>query len=186
MKNYFFSILFIVSSFVAFSQSSENDSVVTPTVLTSKNMYSYQNNGWELMEYAERKFLLNLSNKEYVLLFRITCKQEGKKPNFLIEYSNNYRDGNYGRIDFTNSRDERFEKTVILIDEVETANPFEKSDEKGLQEFINLLKKGKTLTFQFYDLEYNPETEKEELELNRALNFKLENSELLDHAVDCE
>ena len=186
MNKILFSLLLIISSFTVISQSTQKDSVVSQTSLTIENLYSYQNKGWAMMEFHGKKFLLNFSNKEYVLFFRITCKQEGKKPNFLIEYSDNYRDGDYGGMDFTSSSEERFQKIIVLIDDKEVTYPFETSDKNILSEFISDLKKAKILTFKFYDMEFNPDLGKEELNLNRELSFELENSELLDQAVDCK
>ena len=51
--------------------------------------------GWVLIKMNEEQVLLNYSNEDYVLLLNLDCPN----PSYNIEYSSNYRDGDYGGID---------------------------------------------------------------------------------------
>lgn len=48
------------------------------------------------------------------------------------------------------------------------------------------LKTAKILKIETFNNEFNPNTGKEELKLNRAIDFKLENAALLELPVNCK
>ncbi len=128
--------------------------------------------GWVLIKMNEEQVLLNYSNKDYVLLLNLDCPN----PSYNIEYSSNYRDGDYGGIDFDNSYDSKFIKTELEIDKKKVDFP----KNKEFNNFKTLLKKAKVLTMKFYDQEFDPNEGKDVVKLNRSIDFKLQNSELLD------
>lgn len=136
--------------------------------------------GWVLLKYNGENYVSNYSNNDYILYFSVNCIESSQKPQFLIEYSDNYRDGDYGGIDFASSKDD-YRKIDFLLDGEKFKNPFKNFDKIEFKSFIETLKKATVLTINIYD--NNAENE---LELNRSLDFKLENSELLDYSVNCE
>ena len=140
--------------------------------------------GWVLINYDTYQYLLNYSNKDYILYLRLKCKNSSNNPSFLVEYSNNYRDGDYGGIDFISSEDDSNNVIQFLVDGIDFKNPFkEKAKLKG---FADALKKGTKLTIKVFDTEMNVETGKDALKLNRAIDFKLKNADLLDTSVSCD
>ncbi|MEL6810160.1 MAG: hypothetical protein AAFP76_02370 [Bacteroidota bacterium] len=185
MNKYFCFLFFIIFGLHADAQSEKNDSIIDGDKLSRQELYSLQSKGWMHMKYRGMKYLLNLSNKDYILHFSINCKDSSQKPGFLIEFSNNYRDGTYGGIDFASSELNTSRKIEFFIDGQEFQNPFEDFDETIFKSFKDALKEGKILTIKCFDLEFNTETGKDELELNRELKFMLANGKLLDEAIDC-
>ncbi len=185
MKNTLFTILLLIS-LSAFSQKKEKETIIYGDQLTEEEIYDIQTDGWMILKYKEQDLLMNFSNEDYLLWFKINCKQSETEPSFLIEFTNNYRDGNRGGIDFASSKKDNYKKIVFLIDGKSFENPFKNYDENHFIAFKNFLKEAKTLSIEFYDNEFNIETEKDELVLNRVIDFKLKNSELLDVLTDCE
>ncbi|WP_128330710.1 hypothetical protein [Apibacter sp. HY039] len=122
---------------------------------------------------------MNCSNKDYHLFFSITCEKATDRPGFHIEFSNNYRDGSYGGIDFLSSNDDR--EVQLLVDGKSFQNPFKNYEETQFKKFTEALRNAKILTIQVYD--HDDFTQ--ELKLNRSIDFKLENGDLLDYPVQC-
>lgn len=183
MKPFLTTLLFTVFSFHLFAQTDLEIMVIDDH--SEEEFYSIQNKGWQLISYRGKTTLSNFSNKDYVLNFPITCKNDSEKPSFLIEFSNNYRDGNRGGMDFTSSNSDNFAKIVFLIDDQPFGNPFNDDDKTVFESFKTALKKGNTLTIQFFNDAFNPETGDDELALNRELDFMMGHSELLNVAIDC-
>jgi len=186
MKKYFYFLFFIVLSIHTYAQSEHNNHTIKGDTLSKEELYSIHNSGWVHFEYQKKKYLLNFSNKNYILSFATNCKDKSQKPGFLIEYSNNYRDGNFGGIDFTSSNSNNFKKILFLIDDQEFENPFDNFDEDVFKNFKDALKNGKNLTIKFFNFTLNPETGKNQLDLNREITFLLENGNLLDEPIDCK
>ena len=185
MNKHVITLILLIVSFSIFAQNISKDSIINFDELSENEIYNIQNEGWTLTSLHNKISLTNFSNKDYILFFPIHCK-ESKMPSFLIEFTNNYRDGYRGGLDFTSSKSERFKKIVFLIDEEMFENPFKNYDKVTFENFRTALKKGTTLTIKFFDNEMNPDTGKKELILNRAIDFKLNNNHLLDETVDCE
>lgn len=56
-------------------------------------------NGWVLIWHNGDQYVNNFSNPDYHLHMQLKCLNE-HPPGFLIEYSDNYRDGDFGGLDF--------------------------------------------------------------------------------------
>lgn len=187
MKNYFLILFCIAFSIPSFAQNKINGTAITVDQLEDNEFYSMQNRGWVFLEYDNNeKQLANLSNKDYFFYLTINCLNHSENPQFLIEYNNNYDDGEWAGIDFASSQDENFKKIIFLIDQKEFKNPFDNYNEEKFEIFKNALKKGNLLTVKFFNEAYNPASGKEELKLNRAIEFLLENNQLLDVMVNCD
>ncbi|WP_222165145.1 hypothetical protein [Edaphocola aurantiacus] len=141
------------------------------------------NDGWVQMNYQGKSYLLNCSNKDYRMNVGLNCA-EGN-PVFVIEYTGSYRDGDYEGIDFASSRNQSYADLKVLVDGKSFGNPFSDKGKANAGPFIEALKKGSKLTMSFYNTEFNPETGKDELKLNRSIDFKTAHPELLDVKVDC-
>ncbi|MBZ4192257.1 hypothetical protein [Niabella beijingensis] len=141
--------------------------------------------GWILLRYKEGKQLLNLSNKDYILNLRLTCENNREQPGFLVEYSDAYRDGDWGGLDFISSAGDNDREVHFLLDGKDYKNPFAQAAKPGFGAFVDALKKAAKLTIAVYDSTLNPETGKNESLLNRAIDFKLGHAELLDIPVNC-
>lgn len=169
------------------SQKEKNADTIYIDQLEKKSFYSMQNEGWVLIKSKSgEKYLANLSNKDYILYFSINCENTDQQPRFLIEYSNNYRDGNRGGLDFTSSDDTKFEKILMFIDDKKYDNPFQTYDKGNFSKFKSALKKGKLFTMKFYEEKFNPESGDDEITLNREIQFLLKNSQLLDVRTTCK
>lgn len=181
MTKYILTTFLLLVGLHSFSQ--ENNIIIDADKFSEEQLSNISNiasqDGWVLLKYDGGNYVSNYSNKDYILYFSINCKESSQKPLFLIEYSNNYRDGDYGGIDFVSSKDEHRE-VEFLLDGKEFKNPFKNLDETQFKSFIETLKKATILTINIYDYTAN-----NELELNRSLDFKLENGELLDSTVNC-
>lgn len=186
MKKYFIILILIASSIQINAQNDTSDLIIVADKLSSEQLYSIKSEGWVLLQNKDSKYLCNFSNPDYVLFLPVTCLNKSQKPNYLIEFSNNYREGDFGGIDFDSSRSAKYKKKIFLIDDVEFGNPYKDFDVKKFENFKDALKKGKTLSIKFFDSAYNPETGDEGLDLNREISFALANSELLETPIDCE
>lgn len=143
------------------------------------------NDGWVQMNYQGKSYLVNCSNKDYRMNMGLNCADSKDNPVFMIEYTSNYRDGDYEGIDFASSRNQSYAELKVLVDGKSFGNPFLEKGKANVSAFIAALKKGNKLTMSFYNTEFNPETGKDELKLNRSIDFKTAHPELLDVAVDC-
>ncbi|MBD8348789.1 MULTISPECIES: hypothetical protein [unclassified Dysgonomonas] len=181
MTKYILTTFLLLVGLHSFSQ--ENNIIIDADKFSEEQLSNIANiaspDGWVLLKYEGENHLSNFSNKDYILYFSIKCTEPSQKPLFLIEYSNNYRDGDYGGIDFVSSKDDHRE-VIFLLDGKEFKNPFKNPDEIQFEGFIEALKKATVLTINIYDY-----TASNELELNRSLDFKLGNGELLESTVNC-
>lgn len=178
-------ILFCLTASFLSAQTNKDDFINT-NQLKEKELYSTQTKGWILLKNDEgESYLANLSNKEYIFYLSLNCKNQAIKPSYLIEYNNNYDDGDWGGLDFSSSERENGKIVKWSIDQKEIDNPFAKNATSGFEKFKAALKIGKKLSLKFYTAEYNPNTGKEEPRLNREIIFNLENNHLLDVSTDC-
>ena len=143
------------------------------------------NDGWVQMNYQGKSYLINCSNKDYRMNMGLNCANSKDHPVFTIEYTSHYRDGDYDGIDFASSRNQSYADLKVLVDGKSFGNPFSEKGKANVDAFLAALKKGTKLTMSFYNSEFNPETGKDELKLNRSIDFKTAHPELLDTKVDC-
>lgn len=141
--------------------------------------------GWVNTISEGESSIRNFSNKEYIFTVLMNCSDKSYTPKYLIEYSKHYDGGTYAYIDFVNSVTNKFTKTNFYIDGKDFRDPFSEIEKERFAVFHQALKSGKLLTISFYHMEMNPETGDDELSLNRSIEFKLSNGELLDISVDC-
>lgn len=181
MKKSITILLFILLGQQMFAQNEQTEGIINFDELSDKEIYSIQNDGWTLYSYHDKISLINFSNEDYILHFPVHCKNISEKPSFLIEFTNNYRDGHRGGLDFTSSKSDRFKRIDFIIDETTFENPFKNYDKDTFQDFRTALKGGKTLTIKFFD-----DNDSNKLSLNRGITFKLEGSKLLEVQVDCK
>lgn len=161
----------------------QNDSTIYLDKIEESKFYKLQSKGWVILESGNGdKQLANFSNKEYYLYFSLDCKT----PSYLIEYNDNYRDGDYGGIDFASSREKNFQKTSFFVDGKDFKNPFDDKNKNAVATFKSALLSGKKLSIQFFNEEFNPENGKDELKLNREISFALQNNDLLKTSVTCK
>lgn len=185
MKKLFFALFSICLLSVA-AQSGDANETIYIDKIDIKDYYSMKTEGWVMIKSNNgEQFLSNLSNENYILNFSINCKGISQKPSFLIEYNNNYDDKEWAGLDFASSHSDSFKKIVFIIDKTEFINPFQNYNKASFDKFKTALQKGNILTIKFYNSEFNPNTGKDALQLNRALDFSLKNGHLLDNAVDC-
>ena len=123
--------------------------------------------GWVQIIHENKNGLFNASNPDYFLFIQINCVNNNP-PGFFIEYTDNYRDGEFGGIDFLSADDP--DKSNFIVDGVDFQNPFRASGKNSFTKFVSALKKGKKLTLKTR---------------NRSIDFKLANGELLDIPVEC-
>lgn len=163
--------------------NAQNDTTIQLDKIGDSKFYKLQTKGWVILQGDNGdKHLANLSNKEYFLYFSLDCKT----PSYLIEYNNNYRDGDYGGIDFASSKEKNFSKTSFSIDGKDFKNPFDDKNKSAIANFKTALMAGKKLSIKFFNEEFNPEEGKDELKLNREISFALQNNDLLKTAVNCK
>ncbi|PSK89794.1 hypothetical protein [Taibaiella chishuiensis] len=176
---------------VAMAQQDDSKNIITVSgEMSNEEMVAWKKtlptDGWILVRFNKEHadHLLNLSHKDYMMHLWLNCEGKGA-PGFLVEYSDNYRDGDFGGIDFVGSRNDDGRILQFLLDGKDYGNPFEKGNKQPLPEFSAALKKASKLTLSVYDMEMNPETGKDEKKLNRSIDFKLAHSALLDRPVTC-
>lgn len=171
----------------AAQQSSGAVPVKVPEQMSQQEMSAFMKklpaDGWVLLSYQGALQLLNYSNKEYILNLRLNCTDG--HPGYLIEYSDDYRDGDWGGLDFVSSGKDDGKDVHFLLDGKDYKDPFAGTGTPGLKAFSEALKKAQKLTISAYDMEMNPETGKNEPKLNRSIDFKLARPELLESAVSC-
>ncbi|SFO29441.1 hypothetical protein SAMN05421741_13413 [Paenimyroides ummariense] len=123
--------------------------------------------GWVQIIHENKNGVFNASNPDYFLFIQLNCVNNNP-PGFFIEYTDNYRDGEFGGIDFMSADDP--EKANFIVDGVDFKNPFRSSGKESFTKFVSALKKGKKLTLKTR---------------NRSIDFKLAHGELLDIPVEC-
>ncbi|MFD1552690.1 hypothetical protein DNU06_09005 [Putridiphycobacter roseus] len=185
MKKYLVFLSLISFCLTANAQVVQKDAVFNMDTLSEDYVYSFHNEGWALVQSHGLKYLANFSNLNYILFFALECEDTTQPPKYLIEFSNNYRDGYWGGLDFTSSTSTNFEQVLFFIDSVSCVNPFQSVDKELVKTTKKLLQKGKVLTIEFYNTEYNIELGKDALSLNRSLSFSLANGHLLDVPTQC-
>lgn len=179
MKKYLLTAAFLGCSLFL---NAQNDSTINIDKIGASKFYKLQTKGWVILESGSEKKLANFSNKDYILHFSLDCNP----PSYFIEYNDNYRDGDFGGIDFASSGESNFQKTSFFIDGKDFKNPFDSEKKSSVSDFKSALMKGKKLSIQFFNEEFNPEKGKDELKLNREINFALENSDLLKTSFTCK
>lgn len=123
--------------------------------------------GWVQIIHENKNGIFNASNPDYFLFIQLNCINNNP-PGYFIEYTDNYRDGEFGGIDFISADDS--EKANFLVDGIDFNNPFRASGKNTFNEFVLALKKGKKLTLKVRE---------------RSIDFKLAHSELLNTLVEC-
>ncbi|RQO32593.1 hypothetical protein DBR32_03080 [Taibaiella sp. KBW10] len=141
--------------------------------------------GWVLLTYQGRSMIVNCSNKDYRLNIGINCKSGKTAPYFMIEYSNSYRDGDWGGLDYAKSKEPTYAELKVSLDGKSFGNPFATKDKALVQQFADALKTAKKLSMSFYDMEMNPDLGKEAPKLNRTIEFKMAHPALLETRVEC-
>jgi hypothetical protein len=182
-------ILTLLLSISIYSVKAQTDNHIlqVPETLPEKELMSWKKtlptDGWFILHFKDRgDRLFNYSNKDYEMSMWLKCAENGQ-PGYLIEYSNNYGDGDYGGIDFISSGNDNGNKVQFVLDGKDFGNPFKGGSK--LDAFAAALKKAQKLTLSVFNKELNPETGKDEEKLNRSIDFKLEHGELLDKPVNC-
>lgn len=180
MRKILFSTILSGGSLLMYAQ---NDTTIQIDKIGESKFYKLQTKGWVILQDNNSdKHLANLSNKDYFLYFSLDCKT----PSYLIEYNDNYRDGDFGGVDFASSKGKNFQKTNFVIDGKDFKNPFDDKNKGAITAFKTALMAGKKLSIQFFNEEFNPEEGKDELKLNREIGFALQNNDLLKTAVTCK
>ena len=175
----------------AMAQQDDKNMIEVPASLAETEQLAWKKqlptDGWLLLRFPEQgDRLLNLSNREYVLHLWLTCAGNSKEPpGYLVEYSDAYRDGDFGGIDFVSSHNDDGREIHFLLDGKDYGNPFAKQDQSKFTDFATALKKATKLSLSVYDNEMNPETGKDEPKLNRSIDFKMAHSALLEKPVNC-
>jgi hypothetical protein len=188
MKTHFFKTILLLISFYSFSQKKLNDTIIETDKLSEKQLNDIQKivskKGWVVLKTKEGNIISNYSNLDYVAYWN-NCKNPPQKPILFIEYSSHYRDGDFGGIDFFSSNKNDFAKVNYYLDDIDFKNPFKNFEKNNFNKFFTSLKTAKILTIKFYDKEKNFETGKDELKLNRSVEFKLAHGQFLDLQVIC-
>ena len=185
MKKQLTFLFFILLSISLYAQNSESI-IVDGKPVSEEEFYNIQNNGWSIIEFQGLTLLGNFSNKDYLLRLNINCSDTSKKSSFLIEYSDNYRDGTFGGLDFVSSKPDEYRIITFSVDNQEFDNPFIRNDKNVLLAFKEALKSGKMLTIKTFIKESNPYVKEEVIKLGREIEFKLDNSHLLDTPISCK
>lgn len=123
--------------------------------------------GWVQIIHENKNGVFNASNPDYFLFIQLNCVNNNP-PGFFIEYTDNYRDGEFGGIDFMSADDP--EKANFIVDGIDFKNPFRSSGKESFSKFVSTLKRGKKLTIETR---------------NRSIDFKLAHGELLGIPVEC-
>ncbi|RQO71723.1 hypothetical protein DBR43_10765 [Pedobacter sp. KBW06] len=190
MKNHLLTICFLFLSSIAFAQNQQPKNSIDADKLSASQLAHMDRiapkNGWVLVKYKGENYIRNFSNKDYVLSLSVKCSKSTQKPGYLIEYSSNYGDKEMGGIDFLSSSKMDFAKVRFHLDGKNFENPFSRAKNNNFSLFYQALKTAKILKIETFNNEFNPNTGKEELKLNRAIDFKLENAALLELPVNCK
>ena len=189
MKNQFLlSCLIFLYSLTTFAQT-QDVSIINIDGYTDAQIENIpktvSKEGWVIISAQGKRYLRNYSNPDYILLTSLVCDYPEGSPYFLIEFSQNYRDGSYDGVDFISSKTKDHDKVVFKIDGQDFGDPFSKMNIQNLKAFSTVLKQGKRLTVAVYDKEFNPESATYQLVLNRSVDFKLGNAFLLDQKTFC-
>lgn len=184
MLKFFITTIFILSWQYSIGQTNSAQTINADNI-TREEVYATRTDGWATLIFEKAKHLANFSNQDYILHFNVNCKAKGQHPSFLIEFSDHYRDGNYGGIDFTSSESDQYDKIQFSIDKQVFGDPFKPYNEATFKVFLKKLMVSKLLTIKFYDSTENPDTGKFDLKLNRKIDFKLANPELLEEQYEC-
>jgi len=175
---------------ISFAQDQKDKNFIDADNLSEDQLANLANtapkNGWVLLKYKGENHIVNYSNKEYTLWMSAKCSKTSQQPSYLIEFSNNYGDKEMGGIDFISSKGNQHAKTIFYLDGKDFENPFLKAKNKNYNVFYEALKAAKVLKIEVYDNEFDPETGKDAIKLNRSVAFKLGNGQLLDTAVNCK
>ena len=190
MKNQFLIICSLFLSSITFAQNQQHKNFIDADKLSESQLAHMDRlvpkNGWVLVKYKGENYIKNFSNKDYVLSIAVKCSKQTQKPSYLIEYSSNYGDKEMGGIDFLSSSKMDFAKVKFYLDGKNFENPFSKAKNNNFNLFYQTLKTAKILKIETFNNDFNPNTGKDELKLNRAIAFKLENAALLDVPVNCK
>ena len=187
-------ILFAILSVSSFCVRAQNSFAQEQNIIEIKQLSeeSYVNllktapkNGWVYVKTDQGNVLINLSNDDYTARFNLNCAN-GNPPSFMIEYSDTYADGDYGGIDFTSSESDDHVALNFEINGKTYKNPFAPSEAKDFNVFKADLMKAETFTLVCYQLEYNSETDQDEIKFNRRIEFKNAYSNLLNEPVRCD
>jgi len=190
MKNYLLIICSLFLSSITFAQNQQHKNIIDADKLSESQLAHMDRlapkNGWVLVKYKGENHIRNFSNKDYILSLSVKCSKPAQKPGYLIEYSSNYGDKEMGGIDFLSSSKMDFAKVKFYLDGKNFENPFSKVKNNNFSLFYQTLKTAKILKIETFNNDFNPNTGKDELKLNRAIAFKLENAALLDVPVNCK
>lgn len=182
-------LLLIGFLFLGITSFSQTMKVINVDELTEAQLQNIDEivdkEGWINTIFEGESSIRNFSNKEYILTVLMNCSDKSYTPKYLIEYSKHYDDGTYAYIDFVNSETNKFTKTNFHVDGEDFGDPFSEFEKESFDVFHQALKSSKLLTISFYHMAMNPETGDDELSLNRSIDFKLANGELLDFPIDC-
>ena len=87
-------------------------------------------------------------------------------------------------IEETLSKVQGVSKATVNLEKAEVI--IEMEEHIPIETFQEALKKGKKMTISFFDNEFDPNEGEDILKLNRSIDFKLNNSELLDEKSGCK
>jgi hypothetical protein len=184
MKFKILKVAFLLLSVNGFSQKIQNDTLIDTEKLSTNQIENIgkiaSQRGWVMLKSKDGNTVINFSNKDYLILWS-NCK----KPKMLIEYTQHYRDGEYAGVDFDETDKNNYAKIDYVIDSKNYNNPFKNYEAIKFNFFFSALKTAKVLTIKYYDKELNAETGKNELKLNRSIDFKLANGAFLDEKTVC-
>lgn len=184
LSNFYFLLLLLFSLSI-----SAQKYIVTAETLSEVEMKNLEKtipkDGWVLLKTNTGNFIMNYSNRDYILRLGLKCSEPSQEPNFLIEYSDKYRDGDFEGIDLVSSDRMDYAKIIFFLDNKDYKNPFSNTANENFSNFQKNMKTAKILTIKLYDNEMNPNTGKDELKLNRSIDFQLKNGEVLDFPVNC-
>jgi len=172
MKKHFLLIICLLVTTQFFAQQNIINTNTLPPNLSYAEIFKHikkviPRDGWVQVIHEGKNGIFNASNPDYSLLIQLNCVNNNL-PGFFIEYTDNYRDGEFGGIDFLSADDP--DKANFIVDGIDFKNPFRASGKESFPKFVSALKKGKKLTLETR---------------NRSIDFKLAHSELLDVLVEC-
>lgn len=172
MKKHFLLIICFLVTTQFFAQHNIINTNTLPANLSEAEVSEHikkimPRDGWVQIIHEGKNGIFNASNPDYFLFIQLNCVNNNP-PGFFIEYTDNYRDGEFGGIDFLSADDP--DKANFIVDGIDFKNPFRVSGKEYFSKFVSALKKGKKLTLETR---------------NRSIDFKLAHSELLDVLVEC-